>query len=297
MPQSRWERCVYQRGSEVADFIAHFLGENHRRVLLLGGAGFDPRSTVVSQTLAEHVPERVTGIFIREERPNPSKELLNRAEANCKTLSSFLQKISFRSVQIFADDGAVVGGRRVAQIIQEIDLQDYTDVIIDFSSLSKGVTFPVVRQILNQCVGNALTLNVHLMVTNEISTDIQIKEVGSDRASLIAGFEGGWWLSERQNKAKLWLPQVIGDKHLILDRIFRFVNPDDVCPILPFPAAYPRRPDELIEEYADELESVWEVEPRDLVYADERNPLDLYRTILRIDDARGRGYSKKPADR
>ena len=35
----------------------------------------------------------------------------------------------------------------------------------------------------------------------------------------------------------------------------------------------------------------WSVDARDLVYADEKNPLDLYRTILRIDDARQRVFA------
>jgi len=36
--------------------------------------------------------------------------------------------------------------------------------------------------------------------------------------------------------------------------------------------------------------STWAVEPRDIVYAHERDPLDLYRTILRIDGARQRVF-------
>jgi hypothetical protein len=292
MAQSRWERCIYQRGSEVERFITEFLAEAHRRVLLLAGAGFDPRSTIVCRSLAAHIPSKVSGIFLREERPNPSAALVSRAEENVASLRALLQHVTVETIQVFAEDGAVVGGRRVAATIEQIDLRDYTDIIVDFSSLSKGITFPSVRHILDRCAKQALGLNVHLMVTDEVSTDMQIKEVGADRAALIAGFEGGWWLSDRQDRAKLWLPQLIGDKHLILDRILRFINPDDVCPILPFPAKHPRRPDELIEEYADEFESVWEVEPRDLVYADENNPLDLYRTILRIDDARTRVFEE-----
>ena len=35
-----------------------------------------------------------------------------------------------------------------------------------------------------------------------------------------------------------------------------------------------------------ELESVWSVDARDIVYADEADPLDLYRTILKLDDRR-----------
>jgi hypothetical protein len=34
------------------------------------------------------------------------------------------------------------------------------------------------------------------------------------------------------------------------------------------------------------MESGWQVDPRNIVYADEKSPLDLYRAILRIDDAR-----------
>lgn len=39
-------------------------------------------------------------------------------------------------------------------------------------------------------------------------------------------------------------------------------------------------------EFLAELEDIWEVDTRNIVYADEENPLDLYRTILRIDDER-----------
>ena len=36
----------------------------------------------------------------------------------------------------------------------------------------------------------------------------------------------------------------------------------------------------------NELETPWSVDTRDIVYADEGNPLDLYRTVLRLDDLR-----------
>lgn len=35
-----------------------------------------------------------------------------------------------------------------------------------------------------------------------------------------------------------------------------------------------------------EFESGWSVDTRNIVYADESDPLDLYRTILRLDDLR-----------
>jgi hypothetical protein len=62
--------------------------------------------------------------------------------------------------------------------------------------------------------------------------------------------------------------------------------PHDTCPILPFPASNPRLGDELAEEYLTELESTWQADTRNIVYADEEDPIDLYRTILRLDDLR-----------
>src|SRR5205823_12099122 len=61
----------------------------------------------------------------------------------------------------------------------------------------------------------------------------------------------------------------------------------------PFPSSNPRLPDELLEEYTEELQpEIWNVDARDLVFADEQSPVDLYRTILRIDDARARVFAE-----
>jgi hypothetical protein len=92
------------------------------------------------------------------------------------------------------------------------------------------------------------------------------------------------------------MPQLSKGKQTILRQIYQVIQnaqPDTVvCPILPFPAARPRLPDELIEEFANELQEAWQVDARDLVYADEKSPVDLYRTILRIDDGRRRVFEQ-----
>ena len=41
-----------------------------------------------------------------------------------------------------------------------------------------------------------------------------------------------------------------------------------------------------------ELEDTWTVDTRNIVYADEGDPLDLYRTILRLDDLRQRVFAE-----
>lgn len=290
MAEPRWARCIHQRGGEVDRFITEFLTESHRRVLLICGAGFDPRSAALASKLSARVGKGMAGLVLREERPNPSPDLASRGDENEAKLRALLPDSRVERIDIFAADGAVVGGRRVAALIDTIDLNAFSDIVIDFSALSKGISFPIVKHLLNRIAGRAKAPNIHLTVVDQVSTDIQIRDVGSDRATLISGFEARWWLSETQEKAKLWVPQLIRDQHALLSRIYQFVSPDDVCPILPFPSANPRRPDELIEEYATEMQSVWEVDPRDVVYADEKNPLDVYRSLVRIHSARTRVF-------
>jgi hypothetical protein len=77
-----------------------------------------------------------------------------------------------------------------------------------------------------------------------------------------------------------------------LEEVHKFVAPHAVCPILPFPAVSPRSPDRLIEDYGELFHpSAWDVDSRDLIYAHEKSPVDLYRTILRIDNARQRVFA------
>jgi hypothetical protein len=88
------------------------------------------------------------------------------------------------------------------------------------------------------------------------------------------------------------MPQLGQGKRAVLELVHKFVEPHAVCPILPFPATAPRFPDRLIESYGDLFESSWQVDARDLVYAHEKSPVDLYRTILVIDEARKRVFKE-----
>jgi hypothetical protein len=64
--------------------------------------------------------------------------------------------------------------------------------------------------------------------------------------------------------------------------LYDYLEPDEVCPILPFPSRWPRRSDDLVLEHRQLLMDRIEVEPRNLIYADETNSFDLYRTLSRL---------------
>ncbi|HZV08023.1 MAG TPA: hypothetical protein VE999_23265 [Gemmataceae bacterium] len=281
----RWDPCVAHRGSEVDGFIAEYFALSGRRTVLIAGAGFDPRSTAVATRLAlTGAPMRA--IFIRENRPNPTQDLIDRAEENTGALLSTITDRELVPVDIFGTDGAVTGGRNVITLLGRQNFDGITDVVIDISALSVGTSFPIIRYFVERVERRRGPPNIHVFVAHDPKLDADIRSIPSDAPGHVHGFKGGSTLDGSAAAAKLWLPQLVSGRRSALGRLYDFVAPHDTCPILPFPASNPRLGDALAEEYIIELESTWAVDTRNIVYADESDPLDLYRTILRLDDRR-----------
>jgi hypothetical protein len=291
--QKRWERCILNRDNEALSFFSDWMGQSGRTVLLIAGAGFDPRATKIPSYLAKLLPGRIRAIFIREERPNPQPELLTRAESNIAELRALIPNSTVHPIEIFSkSDMAVIGGRAAAGLVSTYGIEEISDVLIDCSALSRGIVFPLVRSVLEYARGGHK--NVHLAVTDQPIVDEAIVTEPAERATTIHGFKGNLGLEASRNSAVLWLPQLVRGQRTTLTKIYDYLDPKphDVCPILPFPSADLRRSDKLLQEYRVEIESTWNVDHRNLVFADESNPLDLYRAILRIDDERSRIFEQ-----
>lgn len=289
MTMPRWARCISHRGDYTEKFLQDYLANTSRRVLLIAGAGFDPRSTAVASYISKYARGQTRGYFLREERPRPDAALVVKADQNEKELRRLLQDSSVKRLDVFALDNAVVGGRKAVELVAAIPLDGLTDIFVDFSAISIGVAFPIVGYLLG--AAERAGLNLHLVVVDEPGTDAAIYSTPPDMADTIHGFKGGWGLDANVRAALLWMPQLAFRKRPVLERIRQRLQPHAFCPILPFPADNPRLPDQLIEHYAEEFENTWRVDARDIVYASERNPLDLYRTVIRMDDSRKRVFA------
>ena len=286
---NRWDRCIVQRGTEVNAFLRSYLTTAGRRLFLIAGGGFDPRSTVLGETLVREGEVDISTLLIREERPNAAPALRERADANCARFRELFPDTTEESIRVFADDNAVIGGREIARVLSGLNLAGVTDVLLDISALSTGVFFPAARFLYE--AAEARGFNLHLFVTEEPTVDHGIIGNSCDMPGPLHGFRGRLGLESSHGAAKLWLPQLVPGRTKTLDHIFRHFAPDDVCPILPFPSVDPRLPDLLVNEYREQL-STWGVDFRNCFYAAENDPLDLYRTILRIESTRQRVFAE-----
>ena len=94
--------------------------------------------------------------------------------------------------------------------------------------------------------------------------------------NLIEGVEVG---SGEAEPITIWA-LVLGErKEWVLRKIHDMLRPEEIKPFLPFPSRNPRRGDDLVAEYHSLLFDTWGVGPREFIFADERDPFDIYRQL------------------
>ncbi len=294
MRGGRWyERCVAHYNEGVTAFFEDYFSNNDRRCLLICGAGFDPRSTEFILTLSRIMNERLSAKLVKEQRPDPDHVLLTKAEENLLTIKACCSNSELLNINVFANDGAVIGGRKIIEEMKKITFSEYTDVVVDMSALSMGVSFPAILYIYQLLQLQKDSTNLHIVLLSNPDLDASISSQPNDEISSVHGFDLGKLYGDK-DKALLWMPVLSGGNAYQLKKIHSKVQPHDTCPILPFPSEDPKKGDQIacavfssiLSSWGGYLDNEWGLDPKNFVYADERMPLDIYRAILRIADER-----------
>lgn len=287
----RWDPCISHRDSDARTFVSEFFADERRHPLLVCGAGFDPRATETAQLLHAAAQTRLSAHFIREGRPRPDSDLLTAAERNEASLRSLIPRNEVHHVPIFSEDEkSVVAGRRIVEMFRGCALAGITDIVVDMSALSTGVSFPLLRYLYDRATNELNFPNVHVMVSTSTHVDDAVQTQLMDRHQSVPGFGEDLGLAAGMRRPKLWLPQLAKRAMPALDLIHRAYDFEEICPIVPFPARDCRAVEELVEIFRGQITESWAVDDRDFLYAAEDDPLDLYRTILRIDTLRRATY-------
>ncbi|MEZ5319715.1 MAG: hypothetical protein R2752_20105 [Vicinamibacterales bacterium] len=219
MSELRWGRCIEHRGDDARTFVAEYFAGTGRRVALVAGGGFDPRAVALFEELLA-VCKSLRVLLLREERPEPARELLERATANLNRFAADKVEVTIAKVEIFGPDNAVVGGRNAVNAVAAYSLEGVTDVVVDVSALSVGTSYPIVRYLREQIAREAK--NLHVFVALDPALDEAIRPVASDSVGFVHGFRGRWALDSTSGAAKLWMPQLARGRNSALQRIHDF---------------------------------------------------------------------------
>lgn len=274
----------YLCASEVDEFIGHYF-PSAGPTLFIGNVGFSSDVLYFPKLLGT-LPN-VDLRFMHERRPAVPQEIDDLAtDRGAQLMAVAKNPIEIKDVQILADDGAAVGGRNACVQVQAwLQAKAYTDVVVDATGMSRCTAFPIVKLLYQLAQGSAL--RVHLVVGDSERAASHVRSVSNDRADWMHGFQAPSETDEGVNALSLWIVQLSEGAGGQLTTMFKQLKtPEEVCPVLPFPAANPRRADELLFEHREYWQRDWLETPLSFIRAHESDPMDVFRSIGRLHEGR-----------
>ena len=167
-------------------------------------------------------------------------------------------------VRILAEDGAPVGGRNACmQVHQWLNAKAYTDVVVDATGIAGHG--------LSDCQAALPTVATHsdscASAGGRQQPNLHKRRVGIQRPRrLDAWIPAETETDDFSEALKLWVVQLSEKAGVSLQTMFRELDsPEEVCPVLPFPAMNPRRADELLFEHREYWQREWFESPLNFI--------------------------------
>lgn len=263
-----------------------------RSLLIIVGIGFDPRmlgplQTIVGSAGASNV--RCVAIDFQDgfSSDEAASTLRDRNVDGLKALFPG-HALEIKPLSPDDDEGQRNVSRNAALLIKDLmPFTGATDVVVDISSMPRIIYLTVLNAVLTELVDPsseaplASNVNLHVVYAEsaEIDKKIAKRELEPDLA-LIQNLSIRMDEDATEHWPRIWFPVLGEDSFDALDRIGQLVVPKDVCPVLPMQTSNARRADDITRELGEQLFDALRVDPRDIIYATEDNPFQLYRALL-----------------
>jgi hypothetical protein len=277
----RWESPFRAVGHQAVSEL--WASRPTSRVLLVAGAGFDPRAPTAYECIAAAYPGPVD--VLRIALPSPGSQ---GADALAMTGQERIAAAAAAGGgTVMAHDVLTEDGHARALLISRkfFDagyIDNYDEMIVDVSALPRGVFFPLIKGMIELHDLGRWEGQLHVVACDNPEVDALVTGDGIAAPQALAGFGSR---SASDTATRIWVP-ILGENEVArVEALYLDIRPAEICPALPFPAADPRRADELVLEYRPFLIDAVDVELRNFIYAAESDPFDLYRTLSVLNSA------------
>ena len=284
----RWDpyQLFYETGFD--SYWANRLSDGSRKLLFIVGRGFDPRATLIPRRISElGKVAALHGWMLcyrngQPDTPNTQQKINANAAEFTEIFSDKLTEIEIRMRG--SGNSHMTSRNTRAAVKRQQELAKYTDVIVDVSAMPRTISLTAIAQLIalldeiEQSEGPSV--NLHVVVAESVVSDGHHSSASlSDTVTSLVGFSGQLTAESTSNLPRVWFPVLGEGQSARLERIRSELDPDEICPVIPFPSRDPRRGDRLIEEYRQLLFDDFRIEPANILYASEYNPFEAYRQI------------------
>jgi hypothetical protein len=131
--------------------------------------------------------------------------------------------------------------------------------------------------------------NLHVIVTENPDLEAKIQDRGEAEDGIFIHGLGITDTAKTKSHKEVWISLIGEGQTKQYDIIRKEIDPAEICPVLPFPSKDLKRTDRLIIEYQDLLFNDGSFDPKNIIYAHEENPFQVYRlmrkAIIRYDES------------
>ena len=281
----RWDPYILAGAGEFAPFWKDHLRGRERQILFLLGRGFDPRALkAIRQICGLGVSPRVW-LLAFEDGQEDSPRRSELTVRNRQAISDLVGEENI--VELPVNTGTAGHPNATSRSTRSAISKQGTnvtvdDVVIDISAMPRIVALSAIAKLLHDLDATGASsnsANLHVVAAESVRTDLDSRGSLMDEVTSIVGFSGRLNEESTEHVPRVWFP-VLGERQRErLQLIQNHLNPDEICPVVPFPSRDPRRGDQIVSEHIDILFEDFRVEPSNILRASEFNPFEAYRQL------------------
>lgn len=284
--EMRWDPYIFKQGLEFDSFWREYVAQDSKRYLFLLGRGFDPRALSALKKILSFGAQIDVWLLAFDNGFEDSERRIELTRQNLSELEGLAGVARIQEIEIVlgrSGQGNATSRNVKYALSTAGELNDYTDVVVDISAMPRMVALTSVTFLLRKldALAENTDVNLHVTTAESVSADIgAARGTLRDDVTNVVGFSGRLGGESTDQIPRVWFP-VLGEQQGIrLNRIRDSLNPDEICPIIPFPTREPRRGDEIIREHRQQLFEDFQVEPGNILRASEYNPFEAYKQVF-----------------
>lgn len=284
----RWDPYHLFADNEFDCFWREHLKKRERKILIVLGRGFDVRALEASRRIvsAGALPQIWLLAFDNGLQDSETRVAMTRKNFDdLETLVSAerILELGIRIGGVSQGNATSINTRRA--IAQAGRLDGFDDIIVDISAMPRMVALTTVAKFIHDLdeieKETGRVVNLHVTTAESVSADL-IAQRGSlnEEVTTVVGFSGHLTAQGTEHVPRVWFP-ILGERQS--ERLIKIqdkLNPDEICPIVPFPSRSSRRGDEIIDEHRQILFDDFQVEPKNILRANEYNPFEAYKQLF-----------------
>lgn len=280
-----WDYAIHFKPNEFKKFWKEHLKQK-KNILLVTGLGWDPRMIALPSQLKSLGGSGLRDLHIINYRPSssfksPYKKFIDKNAVELdKIIGGWANKKQI-DVNTRNESKLYIGDKEISKHYIGYDFTQYTDILVDISSLPKSLYFALLYIIVKRTIDITQEVNVYVVACHDADFDSQITETVDD-ARLLNYFKGKVGRISTRDVPIIWAPIMATENYAGLTKLHNLFPLKDIYPILPFPCQNPRKDDDLLVEYRQAFVDEWQVESLNIIYAAEDDPLDVYRSLLNL---------------